>query len=228
MDVVDLYQAEVRTVPILNQAAEHPDRYWRFWDWITDATPNAGYRLLELSVDPGRRHEGIGSALVKHCLAIAHRDGDKFVLAQDAVVDEHASEPRVAPLPSRMARSTRVAATAESTPPERAQMARPSPTVWRTLAMVASMKCCAVQVGLAPQMFEGEVAQDVRARLGVVDFGMELHRPHLSLGSFDGGHRTGRTGHQVEAGGQFYRFVAVRHPDGKFCGEAFEKAASRS
>ncbi len=102
-------------------------------------------------------------------------------------------------------------------------MARPSPTVWRTLAMVASMKCCAVQVGLAPQMFESEVAQDVRARLGVAHFGMELHRPHLSLGCFDGGHRTGRAGHQVEAGGQFYRFIAVRHPDGKFCGEAFEK-----
>ena len=79
-DVVDLYQTEVRTVPILNQAAEHPDRYWRFWDWITDATPNAGYRLLELSVDSGRRHEGIGSALVKHCLAIADRDGESINL----------------------------------------------------------------------------------------------------------------------------------------------------
>ena len=27
----------------------------------------------------------------------------------------------------------------------------------------------------------------------------------------------------MEAGGQFHRFVAVRHPDGKFCGQAFEK-----
>ncbi len=79
-DVLDLYQAEVRTLPILNQAAEHPDRYWRFWDWITDATPHPGYRLLELSVDPGRRHQGIGSALVRHCLDIAHRDREPINL----------------------------------------------------------------------------------------------------------------------------------------------------
>ena len=76
-DVLDHYQAEVRTLPILNEVAAHPDRYWRFWDWITDATPRGGYRLLELSVDAGRRHEGIGSALVKHCLDIAHRDGER-------------------------------------------------------------------------------------------------------------------------------------------------------
>jgi hypothetical protein len=33
-------------------------------------------------------------------------------------------------------------------------MARPSPTVWRTLAMVASMKCCAVHVGFVPQIWK--------------------------------------------------------------------------
>ena len=62
--------------------------------------------------------------------------------------------------------------------------------------------------------------------LGVVYFGMELHRPHFSLGGFDGGHRVGRTGHQVEAGGKFHCFVAVRHPDGKFCGQAFEETGA--
>ena len=64
---------------------------------------------------------------------------------------------REEPWSSRMARSTSVAATAESTPPERAQIARPSPTVWRTLAMVASIKCWAVQVGFAPQIFSAKL-----------------------------------------------------------------------
>ena len=73
---------------------------------------------------------------------------------------------------------------------------------------------------------ECEVAQDIRAQLGVADFGMELHCPHLSLGSFDGGHRTGRAGHEVKSGRQFDRFVAVRHPDGKPGGEAFEKTGA--
>ena len=49
----------------------------------------------------------------------------EFVLAQHAVVHEDAGETRLA-VESRMARSTSVAATDESTPPERAQIARPS------------------------------------------------------------------------------------------------------
>src|ERR1700747_620242 len=58
-----------------------------------------------------------------------------------------------------------------------------------------------------------------------MNFRMELHRPHLSLGRCDRGHRTWGTGDQLEFGGQFYRFVAMRHPDREFCGESFEKAA---
>ena len=78
--------------------------------------------------------------------------------------------------------------------------------------------------GFGAANVQSKVAQDVGAGLGVAHFGMKLHRPHLALGSLDGGHGTGRTGHQVEAGGQFYRFVAVRHPDGKSGGKAFEEA----
>ncbi len=54
---------------------------------------------------------------------------------------------------SPRARCTSVAATAESTPPDNAQIARPrSPAVARTWATVASMKCRGVQSALAPQM----------------------------------------------------------------------------
>ncbi len=53
---------------------------------------------------------------------------------------------------SPMARCTSVAATEESTPPESAQMARPSPTVRRTEATVSSMKCWFVHSGRAWQM----------------------------------------------------------------------------
>src|SRR5207248_10992206 len=56
-------------------------------------------------------------------------------------------------LPSHNARSTRVAATAESTPPDNAQMARTDPTCLRTAATVASTKCWGVHVGLAWQIF---------------------------------------------------------------------------
>src|SRR6478736_5721745 len=73
---------------------------------------------------------------------------------------------------------------------------------------------------------ESEIAQDVRTRLRVVDLGMELHCPHFSLGSFDRGDRTRRTRYKMEAGREFDRFVSVGHPDGKFCGEAVEKAAA--
>ena len=50
-----------------------------------------------------------------------------------------------------MARDTRTAATAESTPPESAQMALPSPTCLRMASMVVSMKCAGVQSAFAPQ-----------------------------------------------------------------------------
>ena len=88
------------------------------------------------------------------------------------------------------------------------------------------MKCCAVQVGFAPQMFERKVAQDIGAERGVVDFGMELHRPHLLFGILDRGDGVGRRGSQVKAGRQFFGFVAVRHPDGEHFGQARERVAS--
>src|SRR5208282_3032615 len=60
-----------------------------------------------------------------------------------------------------------------------------------------------------------EIPQDVDTGLSVAHFGMELYGPHLFLRIFDGGDSVGRTGSQAKAGGQFHRFVAVRHPHGK-------------
>jgi len=52
---------------------------------------------------------------------------------------------------SPTARLTRVAVTVESTPPERAQMTRPSPTCSLILATASSMKEAGVHVPFNPQ-----------------------------------------------------------------------------
>ena len=70
---------------------------------------------------------------------------------------------------------------------------------------------------------QGKVPQNIRAGLGVVDLGMELHGPHFPLGRFNGSNRAGRAGHQPETCGELYGFVAVGHPDGKFHGQALEQ-----
>ena len=71
---------------------------------------------------------------------------EKFVLAQHAVVDEDAGEPIAD------GAFTSTAATEESTPPERAQMAWPSPTCSRIAATVDWMNWAGVQLGSAWQM----------------------------------------------------------------------------
>ncbi len=83
---------------------------------------------------------------------------------------------------SPTARWTSAAATAESTPPDSAQMTSPSEPVsraWastrsRMSATVVSMKLPAVQVGATPGDADHEVAQDVAAARRVDDLGMEL------------------------------------------------------
>ena len=62
-------------------------------------------------------------------------------------------------------------------------MARPLPTCLADVATVSSMKCCASPVGLGSADIKDKIAQHFRALLGVVNFGMKLHRPHLLLGS---------------------------------------------
>ena len=90
---------------------------------------------------------------------------------------------------SPTARWTSAAATAESTPPDRAQMTSPSEPVaaaWastrvRISATVDSMKLAGVQVGAAPAMPTHEVAQDVPAARRVDDLGVELDAVEVPL-----------------------------------------------
>ncbi len=115
---------------------------------------------------------------------------------------------------SPMARSTRTAATDESTPPESAQMAWPSPTCSRMAATVDWMKCAGVQFGLAWQMLNRKLRSRFAALGRVVHLGMELHCPDVARsGSAMPATAFGGSRGQVEAGRQIQRFIAVRHPD---------------
>ena len=83
---------------------------------------------------------------------------------------------------SPTARCTSAAATAESTPPESAQMTRPSEPVARACAStrarisdtVDSMKLAGVQVGRAPAMPRTKLRSRSRPRGRVDDLGVEL------------------------------------------------------
>jgi ribosomal protein S18 acetylase RimI-like enzyme len=56
-------------------------RYVAMWDWVFARHPPEPFWLLDqLAVDEGRRRHGIGSALVRHGLALARRDGVAAVL----------------------------------------------------------------------------------------------------------------------------------------------------
>ena len=80
----------------------------------------------------------------------------KFIFAQHAVVHEYAGQARC-PLASRMARSTSMAATAESTPPESAQIARPLPTGCRTLVDGRVNEMLRSPCGLSPANHESKL-----------------------------------------------------------------------
>jgi hypothetical protein len=52
---------------------------------------------------------------------------------------------------------------------------------------------------------------------------MKLHRPHFSLSVFDGGNRVGSFRRQPETRRQFFRRVAMRHPDREQLGQSLKK-----
>ena len=123
---------------------------------------------------------------------------------------------------SPMARWTRTAATEESTPPERPQMAWPSPTWARMRATVDSMKCSGVQSGVAPQMSKRKF-EELRAVAGVGDLGVELHGPDAACRRWRCRRGRWRSGGEVEAGGEGFGLVAVAHPDVEGAGQAAEE-----
>ena len=83
---------------------------------------------------------------------------------------------------SPMARCTSAAATAESTPPLSAQMARSFPTCSRMASTVSAMNDAPLQFGCAPQISKDKIAQDFGAALGVPHLGMKLHRENAPRG----------------------------------------------
>ena len=67
--------------------------------------------------------------------------------------------------------------------------------------------------GLRVADAEYEILQQVGAEFGVMHFRMELHRVVAGRNVFNGGHGARSTRDEPEAGGEFVRLVAVRHPD---------------
>ena len=138
---------------------------------------------------------------------------------------------------SPTARWTSAAATAESTPPDSAQMTWPSEPVARACAStrsrisatVESMKFAGVQAGATPRDADDEVAQDVLAARRVDDLGVELDAVQVPLGVGEAG-----VGRRVGLGGGREALrepgdrVAVAHPDRLLAVDAREQAVVAS
>ena len=110
-----------------------------------------------------------------------------------------------------MALCTSIAATEESTPPERPQITWPAPTFSRIEATVDLDEVRRRPVAARAADLE-EVSNELRAQRRVMHFGMELHRPDAALFVGDASQRVGRNGDAAKPGGQLQRFVAVAHP----------------
>ena len=151
----------------------------------------------------------------------------KFVFAQHAVVHKDASQSRFA-APSRMARSTSTAATEESTPPERAQIARPLPTCLAHLRDGGIDEVLRGPGGFGSANIQSEVAQNVCATRRVVNFGMKLHGPHLRVGDSRWRQPRSEILRSSESLRAVLRFVAVRHPDCKILGQSLKQPRSQS
>ncbi len=124
-----------------------------------------------------------------------------------------------------MARWMIEAATVESTPPDRPQTTRPSPTCALMRAVASSMNDAIVQSPRAAADIEREVAQQLLAAVGVRDFRMEQQRVVAALGRFHDGDR------RVVAGGGHRKSrrrgrdeVAVTRPHLHFVGHALQHA----
>ena len=97
---------------------------------------------------------------------------------------------------------TRAAATAESTPPDRAHSTRSLPTWARTAATCCSMIETWVQRRGDPADVVQEPLEEVGPPVGVDHLGVELDPVDLPLGVVEGGHRglgAGRGGDEARA-----------------------------
>ena len=111
-----------------------------------------------------------------------------------------------------MALCTSMAATEESTPPERPQMTWPLPTFSRIAATVVSMKCAGVQSPRAPQMLRKIPISCGPSGVWCTsgwNCTAQMRRSRI----FNGRQRVFGHGDAAKAGGQLQRLVAVAHPD---------------
>ena len=111
-----------------------------------------------------------------------------------------------------MALCTSMAATDESTPPERPQMTWPLPTFSRIEATVVSMKCAGVQSPRAPQMSRKFPMSCGPSGVWCTS-GWNCTAQMRSSRVFDGRQRVVSDGNAAKACGQLQRLVAVAHPD---------------
>ena len=125
-----------------------------------------------------------------------------------------------------MARCTIAAATAESTPPDSAQIARPSPICARIASTCSSTMLTIVQVGRQPAMSMQEVLEHLLAVLGVQHLGVPLHAGEAAVDVLERRDRRARgRGQHGEARRRRGHRVAVGHPDVVLGRDAGEQGA---
>ena len=122
---------------------------------------------------------------------------------------------------------TSSAATEESTPPERPQITRPSPTWAWIFSTCSAITDCGDHCSLAA----GDVAQEAGEDLGPVgrvdDLGVELDPVEAAVGQLAGGDRRARAGgERGEALRRLEDGVAVAHPAALLLRQAAEQAAA--
>ena len=98
-----------------------------------------------------------------------------------------------------MARCTSAAATAESTPPLSAQMARAAFGLFANGIDRGGDKTGAIPILLRAANFEHEIAQNLRAAVGVIHFRMKLDAVEILRAMFHGGDGIVRAAGDVEA-----------------------------
>ena len=103
---------------------------------------------------------------------------------------------------SPMARCTSAAATAESTPPLSAQIARAPSACLRMASTVSAMKPARLQFCFGAADLEHKIAQNFGAALGVMHLGMKLHGVEPLRGILDRRHGIVRAPGHVKSRGK--------------------------